>query len=81
MSERYIVTDRPGIAPCGATFGTAAGPNNGVTPCGVCHVVHPLQIAGDALPRVVVLQVLAGACPTCGVVSARPVTTTEARDE
>lgn len=32
-----------GVAPCGATFGTAAGPNDGVTPCAVCGVIHPVQ--------------------------------------
>jgi hypothetical protein len=38
-----------GVAPCGATYGTAAGPNDGVTPCGACHVVHPVD--GDGGTR------------------------------
>lgn len=40
---------QPGVAPCGATYGTAAGPNDGVTRCGVCGVVHPTHTETDAL--------------------------------
>ncbi len=39
MSESII-----GVAPCGATYGTAAGPNDGVTRCG-CGEIHPIQVA------------------------------------
>jgi hypothetical protein len=41
MTRGEFVSDRRGVAPCGATYGTAAGPNDGVTACGVCGVVHP----------------------------------------
>lgn len=49
-----FVPDRRGVAPCGATYGTAAGPNDGVTRCGNCGVVHPHHLVpspGAATPQ------------------------------
>ena len=43
---RYEVVgmERLGIAPCGATFGTAAGRNDGKSRCAACGEVHPVQV-------------------------------------